>query len=129
MLLIYAIMFIEFEAIIEALIKRFSPKLSEVVFDNGVQWVIALVLFGTWMYVALQFDAYYVPLAKMVLGFVFVRFLVFDFSYNIIAGNPINYYGTKKLYDRTMTKLADYGIFLKLFVFGPVGVVFLLGLS
>lgn len=128
MILFWAILFIEFEAIGEALIKRHSLAISGFVFKGWVQWVIAILLFAAWLYIALRFDNYFVPVWKIVTGFAFVRFMIFDVSYNIASGLPIKYYGTTKLYDRIMTKLGSWGWFVK-FVCGVMGVCFLLGYS
>lgn len=127
MILIYALCFILGEAIVEGLLKRFS--LAEFIFDDFVQWVIAIFLFGVWFIVlALSFDTYYVPIWKLILGFIFVRFLVFDIVFNLAWGQRWFYYGTKKLYDRVMTKLGSWGWFMKL-VCGIVGTIFLLGVA
>ena len=75
MLLITAIFIILTEAISEGLIKRYSPSISAIIFKWWVQWLIAIGLFVLWLLYALQFDNYYVPTIKIVLGFIFVRFL------------------------------------------------------
>jgi len=127
MILFWAILFIEFEAIGEGLIKRKDPVWSEFVFEEWFQDVTAVLLFLVWFLVlALPFDAYYVPVWKLITGFVFVRFMIFDVSYNIASGLPLKYYGTTKLYDRIMTKLGSWGWWMKL-VCGIMGICFLLG--
>ena len=129
MILFWAILFIEFEAIGEALIKRNDPVWSDFVFEEWFQDVTAILLFLIWfVLIGLPFEAYYVPVWKIIAGFVFVRFMIFDISYNLTAGNRWNYYGTKKKYDKFMVKLGGFGWFLKL-VFGAVGIAFLLGWS
>lgn len=124
MLLVYAIIIIAFEAITEGLLKRYS--LAEFIFESWVQWIIALFLFGIWLIIAFNFNGYYIPLWKMIIGFVFVRFMIFDLLWNIARGVRWNYYGTTKLYDRIMTRLGGWGIFAKA-VFGIIGCCFLLG--
>ena len=91
-----------------------------------MQWVIAVALFGMWFIIALNAD--FIPVSKLILGFIFVRFMIFDLAYNLANGQKWNYYGTTKLYDRIMTKLADWGWWMKL-VCGTVGIVFLKGWS
>lgn len=76
--------------------------------------------------IALQFNEYFVPVVKMILGFVFVRFAIFDIAWNLSRGVEWNYYGTTKLYDRIMYELAEWGWFLKA-IAGAVGIVFLMG--
>ncbi len=124
MILLTAILFILFEAITEGLLKRHS--LCDFIFKGWMQWLIAVALFGVWLIIAL--NAKYIPISKLILGFIFVRFLIFDLAYNLTNGQKWDYYGTTKLYDRIMTKLTDWGTFMKI-VCGIVGIVFLMGWS
>lgn len=125
MVLLLAIIVICFEAVVEGLIKRHSPAISEIIFKWWVQWLIAGGLFGLWLLYALQSD---IPVWKLITGFVFVRFLIFDYVWNLSRGVKLNYYGTTKLYDRIMFSLGSWGHFMK-FVLGTVGIVFLLGIE
>lgn len=125
MVLLLAIIVICFEAVAEGLIKRYSPAVSAVLFKWWVQWLIAAGLFVLWFLWALQSD---IPIWKLITGFVFVRFLIFDYVWNLSRGVKLNYYGTTKLYDRIMTSLGSWGHFMK-FVLGVVGIVFLLGIE
>ena len=126
MLLITALIVILIEAIVEGLLKRFDTGINEIIFDAWIQWVIALMFFGSWFIWAIHFDGYYVPTWKIITGFVFVRFLIFDVAYNLSAGNKWYYYGTGKWYDRTMYKLGSFGWMLK-GISGIIGTIFLLG--
>lgn len=126
MLLFYAILFILTEAVTEGLLKRFNK--ADFIFDLWIQWVIACFLFGVWCVIAANFDNYYVPAWKLIAGFIFVRFLIFDIAWNIARGVSWDYYGTTKAYDRFMVKLGYFGQFAKL-VFGIVGIFFLLGIE
>jgi hypothetical protein len=128
MLLLTALLIICFEAIGEGLIKRYSPSISAILFKLWLQWVIAIGLFAVWFWLMQGFDKYYVPNWKLIAGFVFVRFLIFDFIYNIISGLPLMFYGTTKLYDRIMKQLGGYGLMLKV-IAGIMGIVFLLGID
>lgn len=125
MVLFLAIVVICFEAVAEGLIKRYFPTISAILFKRWVQWLIAVVLFGLWLLWALQSD---IPNWKLITGFVFVRFLIFDYVWNLVMGLPLKFYGTTKLYDRIMTSLGSWGHFMK-FVLGVVGIVFLLGIE
>jgi hypothetical protein len=128
-LLITCLLFICFESVTEALIKMYCPKLSKVIFLWWLQWIIAIALFGIWLFaIALPFDGYYVPVIKLILGFIFVRFLIFDFAYNITSGLPLMFYGTTKWYDRIMKSLGNYGIMWKV-ICGIIGIIFLFGKS
>jgi hypothetical protein len=127
MILIYAILIISFEAITEGLLKRFGKL--DFIFKWWLQWIIAIGLFAIWFFaLALPFDKYYVPVWKLIAGFVFVRFLLFDFIYNITSGLPLMFYGTTKLYDRLMKQLGSYGLMLKV-IAGIMGICFLLGID
>jgi hypothetical protein len=126
MILLYAILIIVFEAIAEALIKRHFPAVSAIVFRWWVQWLIAIALFALWLLIVLNFDKYYVPVWKLITGFVFVRFMIFDIIYNLTSGLKWNYYGTTKLYDRIMIRLGGWGWFMK-GVCGIIGICFLMG--
>ena len=128
MILIYAIAIILIEAVTEGLLNRFNSPINEIIFDAWIQWVIALMFFGSWFIWAIHFDGYYVPIWKIITGFVFVRFLIFDVAYNLSAGNKWYYYGTGKWYDRTMYKLGSFGWMLK-GISGIIGTIFLLGYS
>jgi hypothetical protein len=128
-LLITVLIFITFEAITEALIKMYRPKLSAIVFKWWLQWIIAIALFAIWLFaIALPFDKYYVPTIKLILGFIFVRFLIFDLAWNLTFGVKWNFYGTTKLYDRIMAELGGFGWFMKL-VIGLIGICFLIGIQ
>jgi hypothetical protein len=124
MLLFTAFLFISFEAIGEGLLKRFG--LLEEIFDAWNQRIIALLMFGVWFIVSFHFDGYYIPVWKMITGFVFVRFLVFDVVWNLVRGVEWNYYGTTKWYDRIMYELAEWGWMMKI-ICGIISIVFLLG--
>ena len=84
MLLIYAIIFILAESIGEGLLKRFNK--AQWLFDNFIQAVVAVFLFSVWFIIAYHFNGYYVPVWKMITGFIGVRFLFFDIAYNLSAG-------------------------------------------
>jgi len=128
MLLFYAISFICGESITEGLILRHCPAVSEILFLWWAQWLIAIGLFAIWLFVfALPFDGYYVPTWKLIAGFVFVRFLIFDVVWNLVRGVKWNYYGNK-LYDRIMASLGSFGWFLKA-IWGIVGTCFLMGIN
>lgn len=124
-MLLSAIIIILFESIGEGLMKRFN-KVSWL-FINWVQWLTAFALFASW-FLIFALPIHYVPIWKQVLGFVFVRFLIFDPTWNIARGVKWNYYGTTKLYDRIMFELGGVGWMMKI-ICGIIGVVFLMGWS
>jgi len=124
MVLIIALIVILTEAIGESLIKKRYP--DSFIFEWWVQWIIAIALFVGWFIWALHFDKYYVPVWKIITGFIFVRFAIFDIAYNLTSGLKWNYYGTTKLYDRIMIRLGGWGWWIKLCL-GIIGGCFLLG--
>ena len=126
-LLITALLVILAEAISEALIKKRYP--DSFIFKGWLQWFISIALFGIWLFaIALPFDGYYVPTVKLILGFVFVRFLIFDFAYNLTSGLPLMFNGTTKHYDRIMAELGGWGLMMRI-ILGIVGICFLLGID
>ena len=96
MILAAAIFLILTEAITEALIKKRYP--DSFIFKGWVQWFIAIVLFAFWLWIAYTFSS--VPLWKLITGFVFVRFAIFDIAYNLTAGEEMYYIGMTKRYDK-----------------------------
>lgn len=131
--LLTAILTILIEAITEGLVLRHFKTVSAIIQKGWIQLLIALVLFTVWLVIALDFDKYYVPTWKLIAGFIFVRFLIFDASFNLSAGLNINYIGKKKWYDRFLRLIRDmWGISTIWFVriiLGVVGTCFLLGIS
>lgn len=126
-LLISAIIVILAEAITEGVFLR--KRISGWLFDDGIQWITSIILFGAWLIYAVSFDRFYVPMPKIVIGFIFIRFLIFDIVFNLSAGLRWDYYGTTKLYDRIMYELGSFGWMMKFVVLGPVGICFLLGIE
>ena len=126
MILLFSILWTILEAVSEGLLKRYYPEQTELLFKWWLQWIIAIILFGVWFVIALNFNGYYVPTWKLITGFVFVRFAIFDVTWNLARGVKWNYYGTTKLYDRIMTELGGFGWLMK-FVLGIVGICFLMG--
>lgn len=116
MLLIIAIAIILIEAIGEGLLKRFNSSINEIIFNAWVQWVIAFMMFLVWFIWAIHFDGYYVPVPKLIIGFVMVRFATFDVTINLAWGQKWNYYGTAKWYDRVMYELGEWGWMAKEYV-------------
>jgi len=124
-MILSAIIIILFESVGEGLMKRFN-KVSWL-FINWVQWLTAFALFASW-FLIFALPIHYVPIWKQVLGFVFVRFLIFDPTWNIARGVKWNYYGTTKLYDRIMFELGSFGWMMKI-ICGIMGICFLLGID
>lgn len=60
-----------------------------------------------------------------VIGYVLLRFTLFDIIHNLAAGLPVFYIGITKWFDAIMSQLASWGWFMR-FVGGIVGLTFLL---
>lgn len=52
-------------------------------------------------------------LLKILIAYFLFRFAIFDTAWNLVAGQNWDFYGTVKLYDRTMTALGSWGWMLK----------------
>ena len=122
MILLFAILFNSLEAVYEGL------------YDKGIKlWsgIVEFVLKAIIIFVCLNWFAgihpmiHYEPLWKTILGFVFIRFLIFDIIYNLTRGLQWNYIGNTKIYDKLISKLGGFGWFVRL-ILGIIGIVFLL---
>jgi hypothetical protein len=69
-------------------------------------------------------DAIYIPMWKILLGYVFVRFALFDLVYNFVAKQKLNFIGSTKLFDKLLSKIRDmWGMSTIWFVRGILGVI------
>jgi hypothetical protein len=128
MILLFTILFNLLEAIYEGLYdrgKKVASGIIELIFKSGVV-TVCLLWFSGYRFLLYHWPP--IPLWKVFLGFVFVRFLLFDITWNLARGVSWNYYGTVKWYDRTMAKLGEYGYMLKA-ICGLIGIIFLLGIE
>lgn len=126
MILLFTFLFNLLEAAYEGLYDRGKKTASfvlEMILKVGVVIICLYYLSG---YRFLLYEL--IPMWKVFLGFVFVRWLVFDPTWNIARGVKWNYYGTTKLYDRIMFELGGFGWMMKI-ICGTIGVVFLMGWS
>jgi len=106
LILITATLFIAFEAILEGLVKRNYPAVSDILFKWWVQILTAGGLFALWLLLAVKIDMYY-PVVKFIVGYIFYRYAIFDPIHNISAGDNINYIGSKKTYDKILSWIRD----------------------
>lgn len=70
-----------------------------------------------------------IPFWKIIIGFIFIRFLIFDYTYNKIRGLSLYYQGTTKLYDQMLSSVPGHFILFVKVIAGIVGTTFLLGIS
>ena len=120
--LLIAILFILFESIAEGLILKHFPALAKIVFITWNQILSLIILFAIYLVLTIPSGHH---VWQLIVGYIFVRFMIFDITFNIAAGLPLFYYGEKKLYDRIMAQFGIWGWWLK-FVLGVVGVSLLI---
>lgn len=120
--LLLALFLIIFEAVFEGLKiagYHVASEIVEAVYLSG----ITLGLFA-WINGQKKFD--YKPVIKILIGYVLLRFCLFDLICNISAGQDWNYYGFTKLYDRVMLELGGFGWMIKA-IAGFWGIAWLIG--
>jgi len=125
MILLLTILWHSLEAIADGLYDKGKKTISSI-----VEFINKLVAIGTTAYVTygVVVGSINIPVWKLIAGFVFIRFLIFDTIYNLTRGLPWNYVGSTKLYDKVLAKTGSWGWFLKA-ILGIVGIAFLLGLK
>lgn len=131
MILLFAILFILVQPVLEAVQNAFKPQWNPVI--RKLSLIVRIAIAVTWFFTCTSPKIYYVPTWQLILGYAFVTFMIYDTLWNltsIICGKDISiwYYGTTKWYDRQMAKLGSWGWFMK-FVLGIVGIAFLMGWS
>lgn len=111
--LLLALFLIIFEAVFEGLKTSGFHITSEVV-ELVYLVVVTLVSFGwlnkvSYLHEEPRTESFF----KVIIGYVLVRFALFDMIWNISAGQDLFYYGTTKLYDKIMTQLGAFTFILK----------------
>jgi len=125
MILIFTILWNALEAIADGLYDKGKKTISGVIEFIGKLVGIFTVAYVTYGITVYTID---IPVWKIILGFVFVRFLIFDYIYNITRGLEFEYIGNTKLYDKFLQKVPwHYLLFIKT-ICGIVGISFLLNL-
>jgi hypothetical protein len=120
--LLLALFLIIFEAVYEGIKTAGYHVASEI-----VEFVyLAGITFGlfAWINSVKAFD--YKPLVKILIGYVLLRFAIFDIIWNISAGREWYYYGVTKFYDKIMMALGSWGWMVKA-IAGVWGISWLLG--
>lgn len=126
MVLLFTLLFNALEAVYESLYdkgKKSPSAIFEFVLKVGVV-ATCLYYYSGWHFLWYKI----IPLWQVFLGFILIRFAIFDLIWNLTRGMKWNYYGTVKLYDRIMAKFGGFGWFVKI-ICGIVGVCFLLGIE
>ena len=110
--LLLALFLIVFEACFEGLRTGghyLASEIVEVVYLSG----ITFMAFAWINKRNIHIDVRLYSFLKILIGYVLLRFALFDIVWNISAGQDLFFYGTTKLYDRVMTSLDSWGYFLK----------------
>lgn len=110
--LLLAIFLIVFEAVYEGLAtggNHITSELAEFVYLFGV----SLMAFGWLNYRNFITAPKLNSFIKILIGYLLLRFALFDVIWNISAGQDLFFYGTTKLYDRIMAELGSFGLMLK----------------
>ena len=100
-----------------------ASELVEVVYLAGITYVAFAWL--NWQQKTSFYDRAG-SFVKVLIGYLLLRFALFDVIWNISAGQDLFYYGTTKLYDRIMIELGGVGWLMK-GVAGFWGLCWLLG--
>jgi len=101
-------LFLLLEAVFEGLRIGGHNLASEIVED--IYRIGIPLVFFSWAYRKYIFDFPKLPsLIKIFIGYLLLRFALFDSIWNISADQNLFYYGTVKVYDRFMTSLGTWG--------------------
>ena len=125
MILLTSILLIILEGIYEGLKtrgKHIASASVEFVFLAFVTMVVLAFMSGR----VTPFDYPDIPFWKIMLGYVFLRFGLFDLVWNVSAGQDIFYMGNTKLYDIILSWFVEVGkvaMILVLFVKGMFTVI------
>jgi hypothetical protein len=101
-------LFLLIEAVFEGLRTGghlFASEMVEVVYRAGV----ALMAFAYLNKPVLEWDIYLRSFIKILIGYLLLRFALFDTIWNLCAGQDLFFYGTTKVYDRFMASLGTWG--------------------
>jgi len=127
--ILIALFLIVFEAVYEGLVVRGKSLASEVV-ELVYRAVLTLVLFA-WVTGAKSIINIDIQFIRIIVGYVFLRFSIFDVIWNFAAGQPINFVGSTKLFDKFLQEIRNLwgmnSIWFVRFIAGFWGVAWLLG--
>ncbi|MCU0379332.1 MAG: hypothetical protein MUC78_13845 [Bacteroidales bacterium] len=126
MLLAFVVFWTFLEAFHEGLYDNGRKTISGVI-EAALNILLAIIVIA-WFLGLNKFDLD-IPFWKAVVGFVLMRYFLFDFVYNITRKLPLTYVGATKIYDRLLSKVdASYIIFTKV-CSGIVSIFFLTGID
>lgn len=120
--LLIALFLIIFEAVPEGLAlggHKTIAGIMEAVYRAGITLTVFAYITVTYpnkpytrRYLTFDLNYWYI-----VIGYVLLRFALFDIIHNISAGIPVFFIGSTKLFDIVMSKLATWGWFLRIIAF------------
>jgi len=100
-----------FEALYESLRDsnhKTAGGIVEFLYLFGVTAMILVLVTGTFI-----IKVPYLPMVKVILGYLFLRFALFDAIYNLVSGLPLFYIGSTKVYDKIFKWFFDWTKFPK----------------
>jgi hypothetical protein len=104
MVIILAIFLILFESAYEGFKTRSLDVLSE--FIEGFYRLVVTSFAFLWLCdIAVPIVIDHVPVIKVLIGYILLRFAIFDVLWNLCAGMSLNYIGNTKLYDKFLQKI------------------------
>jgi len=128
-IILIALFLIVFEAVYEGLLIRGKHIASELI-ELVYRAVLTLVLFA-WVTGTKSIINTDVQFIRIIVGYVFLRFSIFDPIWNLAAGQPINFVGSTKLFDKFLQEIRNLwginSIWFVRFIAGFWGVAWLLG--
>jgi hypothetical protein len=110
--LLLALFLIVFEAVFEGLKTQgfhVASELVEAVYLSGVTLIVFAWINRTPWFTIIPMQSF----LKVLIGYLMLRFAIFDTIWNIAAGQDLLYYGTTKLYDRILSALGAFTFILK----------------
>jgi hypothetical protein len=127
MILLFVIFWNVMEAVYEGLYDN-GKRLASGIVEAILKAVLVLICMAWFMDIRV-FHFADIPYWKLIVGFVFVRYFLFDAVYNKVRGLKLTYVGSSKLYDRILQRVGtSYIVFTKVCA-GIVGTFFLLGIE
>ena len=90
--------------------------------------IVILIMFAFLLGIQTPFEYHFVPLWKVIVGYVFLRFAIFNLILNTVAGLKLSFVGTTKDTDKIMQWLMNKGVPRNFIAFGQF-IAFLWGVS
>lgn len=124
--LLIALFLILTEAISEGLRNRGRKDIAgviELLYRAAITLIVFAWFLGNVFVFEYRTDNYFVT----IIGYVLLRFALFDIAYNLTIGEVINHIGTTKFYDKLLRKVHPVMLILVRLICLLIGVAFLMG--